>query len=563
MRFTRTPGEEEIREHDDAAKAEPRRALERRLDARMGDAAEGDLGPAEAHALPQHARDLGDVGVGVGVVGAAADHDEQRLVARRRLGPRRPPRRCARRRRRAASGRSRDRGRGAPRCPGLAAAKLLISHGRSFLTWLAANSMPGTARMRRAPRAPARRARRGSSAGRIRDSRSRHRSPASARAAPPRAARTRGSPRRRGCHGRTAAPRSRSSSAPRRSLCQVPAVDAPRARADAGGPCSRCSAPIPRARSAAAAAVGAGARRRCSATRRRCSAAVPHPVVLRRPRDRLARPQAQPAGPPRRASPARRRSRPCWRSWSAPRGGLGSVDRAARRAAAGRRLVEVAVIARAAGAAQPLRACRARSAPALDHEGLAGGRDAVRHIVGRDPRASTSTASRAPRSKSWPRISATAWWRRCSGILLLGLPGLFAYKMANTLDSMIGHRSPRYRAFGWAAARLDDLAQPGAGAAPRLADRASPRALAAGQPAAPTRCAIMLRDARKHRSPNAGWPEAAMAGALGLALAGRAAMPARWSTTLARRRHARAPTAGDIRRALRPVRRRLPGRRRR
>jgi adenosylcobinamide-phosphate synthase len=101
---------------------------------------------------------------------------------------------------------------------------------------------------------------------------------------------------------------------------------------------------------------------------------------------------------------------------------------------------------------------------------------------------------------------------------VLGLPGLFAYKMANTLDSMIGHRTPHYRAFGWAAARLDDVLNtvpaPLSGvllaAAAVFATNARPgRALT-----------IMLRDGRKHHSPNAGWPESAMAGALGLALAG-------------------------------------------
>src|SRR5262249_4170450 len=97
-------------------------------------------------------------------------------------------------------------------------------------------------------------------------------------------------------------------------------------------------------------------------------------------------------------------------------------------------------------------------------------------------------------------------------------PGLFAYKMANTLDSMIGHRTPRYRSFGWGAARFDDVLNlvpaPISGfllvAAAVLADQCRPdRALV-----------IMLRDGRKHHSPNAVWPESPMAGALGLALAG-------------------------------------------
>ena len=102
--------------------------------------------------------------------------------------------------------------------------------------------------------------------------------------------------------------------------------------------------------------------------------------------------------------------------------------------------------------------------------------------------------------------------------LVLGLPGICAFKAINTLDSMIGHRSERYRAFGWAAARLDDLANlvPArlAGLLIALAGALTPRA--SGKDA----LRIMLRDAGKHRSPNAGWPEAAMAGALDLSLAG-------------------------------------------
>ncbi len=79
-------GEQEPGEHDDPAEAETRRALEQRIDARVGEPAVADLGPAEAHALPQHPRDLGDVAVGVGVRGAAPDHREQRLGARHRGG---------------------------------------------------------------------------------------------------------------------------------------------------------------------------------------------------------------------------------------------------------------------------------------------------------------------------------------------------------------------------------------------------------------------------------------------------------------------------------------------
>jgi adenosylcobinamide-phosphate synthase len=90
--------------------------------------------------------------------------------------------------------------------------------------------------------------------------------------------------------------------------------------------------------------------------------------------------------------------------------------------------------------------------------------------------------------------------------------------MANTLDSMIGHRTPHYRAFGWAAARLDDLANL---APARLSGALIAAAALFSRGGRPRRAlAIMLRDGHRHRSPNAGWPEGAMAGALGLALAG-------------------------------------------
>jgi adenosylcobinamide-phosphate synthase len=157
-------------------------------------------------------------------------------------------------------------------------------------------------------------------------------------------------------------------------------------------------------------------------------------------------------------------------------------------------------------------------AEALDRNGLTVGRDAVRHIVGRDPMSLDAHGVARAAIESLAEnfsdgVVAPVFW-----YLLLGLPGLFAYKMANTLDSMIGHKTPHYRSFGWAAARFDDLVNllPArisglliAGAA-LFAEKGRPgRALA-----------IMLRDAGKHRSPNAGWPEGAMAGALGLALAG-------------------------------------------
>ena len=144
---------------------------------------------------------------------------------------------------------------------------------------------------------------------------------------------------------------------------------------------------------------------------------------------------------------------------------------------------------------------------------LAAARHAVSMIVGRDPSgldeagvARAAIESLAENTSDG--IVAPLFWG-----VLLGLPGIAAYKAINTLDSMIGHRTTRYEAFGWASARIDD----GVNLAPaRLTG-----GLFALASAAPRRAlACMARDARHHRSPNAGWPEAAMAGALGIRLSG-------------------------------------------
>jgi adenosylcobinamide-phosphate synthase len=157
-------------------------------------------------------------------------------------------------------------------------------------------------------------------------------------------------------------------------------------------------------------------------------------------------------------------------------------------------------------------------ARALDRGGLAAGRDAVRHIVGRDPVSLDAHGVARAAIESLAEnfsdgVVAPVFW-----YLLLGLPGLFAYKMANTLDSMIGHHTPRYRSFGWAAACFDDLVNLVPARISGLLIAAAALFAEQGRPG--RALAIMLRDGRKHRSPNAGWPEGAMAGALGLALAG-------------------------------------------
>lgn len=143
----------------------------------------------------------------------------------------------------------------------------------------------------------------------------------------------------------------------------------------------------------------------------------------------------------------------------------------------------------------------------------AGARVAVSMIVGRDPAllnppAITRAATESLAENASDGIVAPLLWG-----LVLGLPGIAAYKAINTLDSMIGHRTDRHAAFGWASARIDDLANL---VPARLTGLLF--ALASARPRAALTC--MIRDARRHRSPNAGWPEAAMAGALGIRLSG-------------------------------------------
>jgi adenosylcobinamide-phosphate synthase len=158
-------------------------------------------------------------------------------------------------------------------------------------------------------------------------------------------------------------------------------------------------------------------------------------------------------------------------------------------------------------------------ASALRKDGIVGGRKAVSDIVGRDPntldRAGICRAAIESLSENFSDgIIAPALF-----YVVFGLPGLFAYKMLNTADSMIGHMTPRYRQFGWAAAKLDDIAN---WPAARLS--AVVIALGAwirrGRSSARNSISVALRDHGLHRSPNSGWPESAMAGALDVSLAG-------------------------------------------
>ncbi len=190
----------------------------------------------------------------------------------------------------------------------------------------------------------------------------------------------------------------------------------------------------------------------------------------------------------------------------------------------------------------------ARVHAAFDSGGLTAARDAVSLIVGRDPASlDESGVSRAAIESCAENFSdgvvAPTFW-----LATLGVPGLLAYKAINTADSMIGHRSDTYRDFGWASARLDDLVNlVPARIAGLLLVLAAP--LARGSMASALR--TMWRDARNHRSPNAGWPESAMAGALGIKLAG----PRRYAEGLVDdpylNANGRDATPADIRRALR------------
>ena len=157
-------------------------------------------------------------------------------------------------------------------------------------------------------------------------------------------------------------------------------------------------------------------------------------------------------------------------------------------------------------------------ADALDTGGLALGRIAVARIVGRDPeRLDKPGVARAAIESLAENFSdgivAPAFW---TGVC--GLAGGVAYKAANTADSMIGHRTPRHEAFGRAAARFDDFINLPASRLTALLIVLAAFLVKGAHPGGAW--TAMRRDARKHRSPNAGWPEAAMAGALGLALAG-------------------------------------------
>lgn len=178
-------------------------------------------------------------------------------------------------------------------------------------------------------------------------------------------------------------------------------------------------------------------------------------------------------------------------------------------------------------------------AKALEMDDLPAARLAVGKVVGRDTATLHASGVAAAAIESLAEsfndgVVAPAFW-----LVLGGLPGLYAYKAVNTADSLIGHKEARWMDFGWAAARSDDIMN--------LAPARLAGALIAAAGGRGWR--VMLRDAHHHASPNAGWPEAAMAGALGVRLGG----PVAYDGVMTDRPvfgEGPAPTAGDLRRAL-------------
>ncbi len=170
-------------------------------------------------------------------------------------------------------------------------------------------------------------------------------------------------------------------------------------------------------------------------------------------------------------------------------------------------------------------------------------RKAVSMIVGRDPNdldqagiARAAIESLAENASDG--VVAPLFWGA-----LFGLPGIIGYKAINTLDSMIGHRGERHEAFGWAAARIDDVAN-------FIPARLTGLLFALTGPEPRDALLCMVRDARHHRSPNAGWPEAAMAGALGVRLCGPRSYHGELADEPWLNGNARDPAAADIWRAL-------------
>jgi adenosylcobinamide-phosphate synthase len=210
-------------------------------------------------------------------------------------------------------------------------------------------------------------------------------------------------------------------------------------------------------------------------------------------------------------------------------------------------LVIAAVLAWPLLAARSLYTHVAAVARPLSAGDIAAARVEVAKIVGRDPAmldeaglARAALESLAENASDG--VIAPLFWGA-----IFGLPGIAAYKAINTLDSMIGHKNDRYLAFGWAAARIDDLAN-------LIPARLTGLLFAAISPNPPAAFGCMVRDAGNHRSPNAGWPEAALAASLGVRLSGPRVYHDRVANEPWINGQAPDPGAGDLERGLRQYR---------
>jgi adenosylcobinamide-phosphate synthase len=183
----------------------------------------------------------------------------------------------------------------------------------------------------------------------------------------------------------------------------------------------------------------------------------------------------------------------------------------------------------------------------LDRRDLPAAREQLTHLVGRDPSSLGETdiaraSIESVAENTSDAVVAPLFWGAVAGV-----PGLLGYRAINTLDAMVGHRSCRYREFGWASARLDDVANLVPARLTALCTAAVARCVRA-RPADVAR--IALRDGRRHPSPNAGWCESAFAAALGITLGGQNTYGERVESR-PRLGDGRPPRAGDIARANR------------
>jgi len=211
-------------------------------------------------------------------------------------------------------------------------------------------------------------------------------------------------------------------------------------------------------------------------------------------------------------------------------------------------LLAVAVIASTLIAQRSLHRHVADVATALEQGGVIAGRAAVAKIVGRDPEALDAAGVARAAIESLAENFSDAVVAPVFWMAIAGLPGAALYKAINTADSMIGHRTPRHEAFGWAAAKLDDLVNLPASRLSALLLVAAAALNKTASTAAAWRA--VMRNASRHRSPNAGYPEAAMAGALGLSLAGPRVYGGVTIDDATMGDGRRDATAADIRRAL-------------